>query len=119
MKEEVKRLIKEYRRKQKRAERKEERYKNKKTRLSIYGWWGLGYYSACSFVYANIADDLEDMLRECRKQSSVYGEAEGRDIPKKMRKVGSLFLCPECGCSLSLLDNFCCSCGQRLESEVQ
>lgn len=62
MKEKVKNLIKKYERQLGRSERKEKELEARKDRLSIHGYWNLGYFAGRSSLYADVIDDLNNLL---------------------------------------------------------
>lgn len=62
MQEKIKNLIKKYDRQLSRSEKKEKELEERKDRLSVHGYWDLGYFAGRSSLYADIRDDLNDLL---------------------------------------------------------
>ena len=53
-------LIKKYKHKLVRAELKETEYEQKKDRLSVHGYWSLGFYAGRVMAFDEILYDLEN-----------------------------------------------------------
>lgn len=62
MKEKVEELIRKYERQLKRCRTKESLMEQKKDRLSVHGYWDLGYFGGRATLYEDVVDDLKELL---------------------------------------------------------
>ena len=58
----IEKLIHSYERQMKRNEKKEKEYESKKEDLSAYGYWQMGMYGAKAMLYADVIDDLRELI---------------------------------------------------------
>lgn len=62
MKEKIKKLIRKYERQAERCHAKESLMEQKKDRLSVHGYWDLGYFGGRATLYEDVIDDLKELL---------------------------------------------------------
>lgn len=60
----IEKLIHSYERQMKRNEKKEKEYESRKEDLTIHGYWSLGSYGAKAMLYADVIDDLRELIEE-------------------------------------------------------
>ena len=58
----IEKLIHSYERQMKRNEKKEKEYEGRKEDLSAYGYWQMGMYGAKAMLYADVIDDLRELI---------------------------------------------------------
>lgn len=63
MQAEIKKLIKKYERQLKRCQKREQDLKEREKKLSIHGYWDLGFFSGKTSLYEDVIDDLKDLLQ--------------------------------------------------------
>lgn len=73
----IRELIKLYRHRQERSIKKQENLEKSKEKLSVHGFWSLGYYDGRTSLYEDIIDDLEESISE--KESIIICNALRRD----------------------------------------
>ena len=60
----IRELIKLYRYRQERSIKKQENLEKSKEKLSVHGFWSLGYYDGRTSLYEDIIDDLEESISD-------------------------------------------------------
>ncbi len=62
MKGKIEKLIKKYKHQMERYEKKEAKLKENEENLSIHGYWSMGCFGSKALLYADIIDDLKEII---------------------------------------------------------
>lgn len=60
----IEKLIHSYERQMKRNVKKEKEYEDRKKDLTIHGYWSLGSCGAKAMLYADVIDDLKELIEK-------------------------------------------------------
>lgn len=71
MNQEIEKLIRKYERQAERCYTKESLMGQKKDRLSVHGYWDLGYFGGRATLYEDVVDDLKELLDEISKKENI------------------------------------------------